>query len=174
MRTTRSLAVAAGAALALSAAAVAPALANPPGPVRADGPTHVHDASYEGVTTRVQAVPTGNGTTIVTLDVRSLPAAAQGRTLGAHVHTGSCAADPLASGGHYQHPSPPAGTPLAAREIWLDLDVNAAGHGHAQAVAGWPIAAGTAGSVVVHALPTDPVTGAAGARLFCTTVAFGT
>jgi Cu-Zn family superoxide dismutase len=37
----------------------------------------------------------------------------------------------------------------------------------------WQIAKGTAGSVVVHAKPTDHKTGEAGGRLFCTTVPFG-
>jgi Cu-Zn family superoxide dismutase len=37
----------------------------------------------------------------------------------------------------------------------------------------WSFTAGTAGSVVIHALPTNASTGAAGARLACTSVAFG-
>ena len=132
------------------------------------GPTVTHDPAYADITTQVHAWTRGE-TTRVRLMVEGLP---PGRTFGAHVHTGSCGSDPLASGGHYQHSSDPA-VPLAQREVWLDVTSDSDGRGVATTTVPWSFAAGTAGSVVVHALPTNPVTGAAGPRLACTSVAFG-
>jgi Cu-Zn family superoxide dismutase len=132
------------------------------------GPTVVHDAAYDEIRTQVHAW-SSDGTTRVRLMVTGLPA---DRTFGAHVHTGSCAADPLASGGHYQH-STDATVPLAEREVWLDVTSDERGRGVATATVPWAFAPGTAGSVVIHALPTNATTGAAGARLACTSVAFG-
>jgi superoxide dismutase, Cu-Zn family len=141
--------------------------------VRATGPTVVHDASVAGITTRVQAVSTASGSTIVTLHATGFSADYVGDTLGAHVHVGTCGQDPLASGPHYANPDADPGAPLEQREIWLDITINAGGVGHARAFRPWHIDAGDANALVIHALPTDPVTGAAGARLACTTVPFG-
>ena len=132
------------------------------------GPTNTYDAAYTGITTQVHAWARGD-TTTVRLMVTGLP---PGRTFGAHVHTGSCGPDPLTAGGHYQH-SGDTSVPLAQREVWLDVTSDADGRGVATTTVPWTFAAGTAGSVVIHALPTNPLTGAAGARLACTSVAFG-
>ena len=170
----RSRRVLVGAVLAAATLTVAaPAIADPSHLLRADGPTNAHDASLADVNIDVRVVNTGDGRTAVKLRAHGFPEAWRNKTLGAHVHVGSCGVDPLASGGHYQHGGAPAGTPLAAKEIWLDLDVNHQGRAVSHAQAPWTIAAGTAGSVVIHALPTNPDTGAAGPRLLCTTVPFG-
>lgn len=132
------------------------------------GPTVVHDAAYDRIKTQVHAW-SSEGTTRVRLMVSGLPA---GRTFGAHVHTGGCGTDPLASGGHYQH-STDATVPLAEREVWLDVTSDEHGRGVATTTVPWAFAPGTAGSVVIHAQPTNPTSGAAGARLACTSVAFG-
>lgn len=132
------------------------------------GPTVVHDAAYAGIQTQVHSW-SRDGETAVRLMVDGLP---EGRTFGAHVHVAPCGTDPLASGGHYQHSTDPA-IPLADREIWLDVTADEDGHAVAWRTVPWEIAAGTAGSVVIHANPTNPTTGAAGPRLACTTVAFG-
>lgn len=131
------------------------------------GPTYVHDGAYDGVETQVHSWAT-DGQTKIRLMVDGLPA---GRTFGAHVHVKPCGTAASDSGGHYQHGD--AASPLSDREIWLDFTTDADGHGVGWATVPWQIEAGTAGSVVVHASPTDPSTGAAGARLFCTTVPFG-
>ncbi|MET1003539.1 MAG: superoxide dismutase family protein [Acidimicrobiia bacterium] len=163
-----------GAVLAAGALTVAaPAIADPSHMLRADGPTNVHDASLADVNIDVRVVNTGDGRTIVKLRAHGFPEAMEGKTLGAHVHMRPCGADPLASGGHYQNPNAPAGTPLHEREIWLDLDVNDSGRATSHADAPWTIAPGGAGSVVIHALPTNGDTGAAGPRLLCTNVPFG-
>jgi Cu/Zn superoxide dismutase len=141
--------------------------------VRATGPTVVHDASVAGIKTRVHAVSTASGSTIVTLHVTGFSAGYVGRHLGAHVHVGACGADPLASGPHYASPDADPDASLEQREIWLDFTVNAAGVAHARASRPWHIGEGDANAVVIHAMHTDPVTGAAGARLACTTVPFG-
>jgi superoxide dismutase, Cu-Zn family len=132
------------------------------------GPTVVHDAAYAGLRTQVHSWAAG-GQTEMRLMVRGLP---PHRTFGAHVHVAPCGADPMASGGHYQHAADP-GLPLASREIWLDVTTDDDGTGVASTEVPWLIEAGTAGSVVIHADPTNPVTGAAGARLACTDVPFG-
>jgi Cu-Zn family superoxide dismutase len=132
------------------------------------GPTVVHNATYADIETQVHSW-TRDGSTQVRLMVDGLP---PGQTFGAHVHKMACGSDPLASGGHYQH-STDASIPLVDREIWLDVTADADGHAMAQRTVPWVIEAGTAGSVVIHASPTNPTTGAAGARLACTDVAFG-
>lgn len=132
------------------------------------GPTVAHDASYEQIRTQVHAWARGDSTRVRLMVTGLEP----GRTFGAHVHTKPCADDPLASGGHYQHSTDPS-VPLAEREVWLDVTADADGHASTSTTVPWTFAPGTAGSVVIHALPTNPTTGAAGARLACTTVAFG-
>jgi len=132
------------------------------------GPTVVHDPTYDSVVTQVHSW-SRDGITHVRLMVDGLPA---GRTFGAHVHTSSCGPDPLASGPHYQHSTDPS-IPLSDREIWLDVTAGEDGHATAERTVDWVIPAGAAGSVVIHANPTNPTTGLAGARLLCTDVAFG-
>jgi Cu-Zn family superoxide dismutase len=163
MSMTRTSIAAAVALLAVPGAAVA-------GSVLVDhgrGPTYTHDPLVSGITTQVHSWAR-DGSTTVRLMVNGLP---PGGTFGAHVHTGSCGADPAASGGHYQHAGA-AGT-LAEREVWLDVTADAGGRGVTTTTVPWSFTPGTAGSVVIHALPTNPTTGAAGARLACTSVAFG-
>jgi Cu-Zn family superoxide dismutase len=132
------------------------------------GPTVTHDSAYSAITTQVHAWTRGESTR-VRLMVEGLP---PGRTFGAHVHTGRCSSDPMASGGHYQH-STDATVPLAQREVWLDVTSDAQGRGVSTTTVPWSFEHGTAGSVVIHAQPTNPATGAAGPRLACTTVDFG-
>ena len=131
------------------------------------GPTYTHDAAYADITTQVHAWTRGR-TTTVRLMVDGLP---PGRTFGAHVHTGTCGSDPATSGGHYQHAG--ASGSLAQREVWLDVTADAEGRGVTTTTVPWSFTAGTAGSVVIHADRTNPTTGGAGARLACTSVAFG-
>jgi Cu-Zn family superoxide dismutase len=165
MRTTRMGGLAAGVALvAVPGAAIAAAVMV----VHGHGPTVVHDPVYAGVTTQVHAW-TRDGETTVRLMADGLT---PGRTYGAHVHKAPCGSDPLASGGHYQH-STDTSIPLSEREVWLDLTAGADGHAATSVTVPWVIVPGTAGSVVIHANPTNPVTGAAGPRLMCTTVPFG-
>jgi Cu-Zn family superoxide dismutase len=128
----------------------------------------VHEPAFAGIETQVHSW-TRDGWTTVRLMVDGLPT---GRTFGAHVHVAPCGTDPLASGGHYQHSTDPA-IPLVDREIWLDVTADEDGHAVGTRSVPWVIAAGTAGSVVIHANPTNPTTGAAGARLTCTNVPFG-
>lgn len=131
------------------------------------GPTYTHDPAYAGITTQVHAW-TREETTTVRLMVNGLP---PGRTFGAHVHTGTCGSDPTTSGGHYQHAG--ASGSLAQREVWLDVTSDPQGRGVSTTRVPWSFTPGTAGSVVIHALPTNPATGVAGARLACTSVSFG-
>jgi superoxide dismutase, Cu-Zn family len=156
-------AAAAGLVVMVPVAALAGAIAVDHG----HGPTYVHDATYADVETQVHSWAS-EGRTEIRLMVDGLPA---GRTFGAHVHVNPCGAVATDSGGHYQHGD--ATQPLSAREIWLDFTTDAEGHGVGRTTVPWEIDAGTAGSVVVHASPTDPISGVAGARLFCTTVPFG-
>jgi Cu-Zn family superoxide dismutase len=132
------------------------------------GPTEVYDSSYAGISTQVHSW-SREGSTTVRLMVDGLPT---GQTFGAHVHTQPCGDLPTDAGGHYQHSTDPS-IPLAEREVWLDVTANADGHAVTSTTVPWEFTPGTAGSVVLHALPTDPTTGAAGPRLACTTVTFG-
>lgn len=131
---------------------------------RSAGPDHVYGSSGElaDATADVHVVMTGEGGSMITLHLRGVEAEA-GRTFGAHVHQTPCGENPLASGGHYQHA---ATGDLEAREVWLDVTVNEAGNGHAEARRPWSVDQSAPRSVVIHAAPTAP-NGTAGARLAC-------
>lgn len=153
---------------ALVIAAPAGAIATAMHVDNAAGPTVVHDHGYDAIHTTVHS-KSRDGSTTVRLTVVGLPA---GATYGAHVHTRPCGELATDSGGHYQH-STDVAVPLAEREVWLDVTPDGTGTAVSAATVPWEFAPGTAGSVVVHALPTNPTTGAAGARLACTSVTFG-
>lgn len=140
--------------------------------VSGTGPTVVHNSAYAGAATQVWAVSSASRTTVVMV-VRGMPASAVGKTFGAHAHVGACATDPLASGGHYINPAAGGSVPLADKEIWLDFKVRTGGFAVAVAQIDWLVQAGHARSVVIHEMATNHQTGAAGARLMCTNVAFG-
>jgi Cu-Zn family superoxide dismutase len=103
----------------------------------------------------------GDSSTLVLLAVRGLTDS--GAVHGAHVHTGPCVAGNGAiAGPHYN-----AGGGISDQtEVWLDFEVRSS-IGIAVAKVPFAIPAGGAQSIVIHAAPTDPVTGAAGARLAC-------
>ncbi|WP_242901104.1 superoxide dismutase family protein [Actinomadura terrae] len=135
------------------------------------GPTNVYDPAYSGVRTEVIVTEQGHRT-IVTLRATGFPAKAAGHTFGAHVHRRVCGRNPADSGDHYRDPKVAAKAPLREKEIWLDLKVERGGSASARTVHHGLIADGAAGSVVIHAQPTNERTGDAGARLLCTNVPF--
>ena len=91
-----------------------------------------------------------------------------GTTHGAHVHTGPCvASDGAAAGPHYNH----GGGISASTEVWLDFEVRGS-TGVAVAHVPFAVPSGSARSIVIHAAPTNPTTGAAGARLACLPLEF--
>jgi Cu/Zn superoxide dismutase len=109
----------------------------------------------------------GESQTVVVLNLRGLTDG--GAIHGAHVHTGACVAGEGATAGpHYNA----GGGISASTEVWLDFEVRDSGNGHAVAIVPFGIAAGAARSIVIHAAPTDPATGAAGARLACLPLEF--
>jgi Cu-Zn family superoxide dismutase len=117
----------------------------------------------------LKASPIGDGTTHVELTLTGLDKAAEGQTFGAHVHTGTCVTDNGgAAGPHYN-----AGAgPVAQNEIWLDFTVQSGGVAHSETTVDFQVVEGGAHAVVIHALPTNPATGAAGARMACLPVEF--
>jgi Cu-Zn family superoxide dismutase len=142
---------------------------------RAEGPSIVYSPGpanpLTGTEGEVRAVTTGDGKTIVRLRLEGFAESVEGRTFGAHVHRGACGGAPADSLGHYQNPAAPAGTLLRDKEIWLDFTVKDE-EGRSKAKVGWVIQPGDARSVVIHAQPTNPDTGAAGTRLACFNVDF--
>lgn len=133
---------------------------------RSAGPDYVYGSphAFSSATATVKVATSGKGSSTVTLKVRGVDAPA-GQTFGAHVHQLPCGELPADSGGHYAHAGA-AGT-LQSREVWLDVTVKANGTGRSTAVRPWVLDESTPRSVVIHALPTDPATGVAGARLAC-------
>ena len=124
---------------------------------------------FDGATAHLQLVDHEGGTSAV-LHVRGIDTAAAGRTFGAHLHNAACATDqPLLSGGHYNHDAH-SGAPQVVvsdeTEVWLDFTADADGAGDSSSAVRFPLITG-ARSVVIHANPTDPATGGAGARLAC-------
>jgi Cu/Zn superoxide dismutase len=108
------------------------------------------------------AVTTASGT-FVWLGLGALDPAAEGRTYGAHVHTGPCVAgEPDTAGPHLMAGTPPS----PATELWLDVTIQSRGWATAATTVAFTVPQGGAGSIVVHARPTDR-TGAAGDRLAC-------
>lgn len=159
------------------ALAPSPADAQPGSQVDASGPTYVYSTpapeDLKNIKTRVKAVRTASGETIVTLDVTGIPESYRGRTFGAHVHVNPCGPSPADAGPHYANPRADASLPLEKREIWLDFTVTNAGAGHTENVHPYLVAQGEANSVVIHERPTNKNTGFAGDRWFCTDAPFG-
>ena len=155
--------------------ALAQGVTSLPAAITANGPSVVHDATFIDVKTEVSSIEIPSTTlSVVILKVKNMPQSARNRSFGAHVHTKPCATDPAASGPHHANPAAAATTALAAKEIWLDVNVDSLGRGTAIALFDWRIRKGDAGSVVIHAEPTNYAAGTAGARILCTTIALGT
>jgi Cu-Zn family superoxide dismutase len=133
---------------------------------RSTGPDFTYGSAnpFAAATAAVHVVKTGGGETQVTLHVRDADGPT-GQRYGAHVHVNPCGGDGSAAGGHYQHAG--AGGTLEAREVWLDFTLNDSGNGHSSASRPWSLDEGSPRSVIIHAMPTNPADGAAGARLAC-------
>lgn len=161
--------VALSGSLALAATAVAAgAMVN-----RFGGDLRDYDTASTGpfdhATARVQLVSRAGGATVV-LHVRGADPAVVGQTFGAHLHDGACATSlPALAGPHYNHDVHGGITPVTVSddtEVWLDITVDADGAGDSSSAVRFAPTGGQR-SVVIHAAPTNPSTGAAGARLAC-------
>lgn len=109
----------------------------------------------------------GSASSRVSLEVRGIDPATAGMRYGAHLHVGTCeAGNGAAALGHYNVSTAVPAVINAQTEVWLDFTVTPSGVGRSVARVPFVPVAGER-SVVIHALPTDPVTGAAGARLAC-------
>ncbi|WP_354640431.1 superoxide dismutase family protein [Kitasatospora camelliae] len=106
-----------------------------------------------------------------------LTGVAPGTEFPAHVHTGTCGADPAAAGPHYQHwadPVQPSTDPAYANdrnEVRLTVRTDGSGSGSARSTVVWRFRPGEARSVVLH---TARAAGkhAAGDRVGCVDVEF--
>lgn len=121
---------------------------------------------FDGAKAQV-LLQTSASTSRVGLVVRGIDPAQAGLRFGAHLHIGPCVTDNGAAAlGHYNVSTAIPAVINDQTEVWLDFTVNSDGEGRSGArVPFVPVAAER--SVVIHALPTNPVTGAAGARLAC-------
>lgn len=168
VRAAAPLAAAGAAVIALAS----PALAHGcPDKVVVYGPTNVYDQAYKDVKTEITVVRTDTDTD-VKLNASGFPKDAVGKTFGVHVHVSKCGPNPADAGPHYQNPDAKPDEPMHGKEIWLDVTVGEDGVGKAGSNVNWRVAAGAAGSLVIHAKPTNHDTGDAGARNVCTTVPF--
>lgn len=166
MTTLRAKTLAAASAATVGALAVMGVALASGGSARSSGPDFAYGSPnrFAAATAAVHVVKTGNGAMKVTLHVRGVDAPA-GQRFGAHVHQSPCGENPLAAGGHYQHAG--ATGSLEAIEVWLDFTVNEGGNGHSSATRPWSLDETSPRSVIIHAMPTAPDTGLAGARLAC-------
>ena len=125
----------------------------------------------DGATAQVK-VEQEDGETEVSLKIQGLGRGSAGLQLGAHVHVGPCVAgNGIAAGPHFNINI--AGTPISEEtEVWLDFVIGRNGTARAEAEVPFVIPPGGAASVVIHADPTAPVTGRAGARIACLPVQF--
>jgi Cu/Zn superoxide dismutase len=88
------------------------------------------------------------------------------QTFGSHLHTGPCQENnPSGAGGHYTHEGDFAS--LRQAEAWFDLVPDADGVAVDQTWSWFVPADDGIKSLVIHALPTNEVTGSAGARQVC-------
>ena len=119
-----------------------------------------------------------DGTTTVTLSVHGL---VPNRAYGAHAHAKPCGPTGEDAGSHYQNmadPTKPSVDPKYANvmnEIWLDFKTDAQGNATSARTVPWTFSATPAGSVVIHAEPTQTApgkAGTAGARAACVSVKF--
>lgn len=111
-----------------------------------------------------------DGSTFFSLRISGIDKSAAGDSFGAHLHEGQCVAgDGTQALGHYNSDkiSGVLGTvPSKQNEVWLDFRVNS--EGAARSTARVPfVALGGKRAIVLHAEPTTPGTGSAGARLAC-------
>lgn len=111
--------------------------------------------------------------TTVTLSVHGL---LPNRTYGAHAHAKPCGPVGDDAGAHFQHvpdPVKPSVNPAfanAQNEIWLDFTTDAQGNATAARTVEWKFTDARAGSVIIHADPTQTApgkAGTAGARAAC-------
>jgi Cu/Zn superoxide dismutase len=121
---------------------------------------------FDGAEATVELQSTSTASQI-TLAVRGIDPTKAGHRYGAHLHIGPCVAGNAAAAlGHYNVSSEVPAEINRKTEVWLDFTVTGAGEG--RAVARVPfVPAPSQRSVVIHALPTDRLTGAAGTRLAC-------
>ncbi|MFJ3788159.1 superoxide dismutase family protein [Kitasatospora sp. NPDC090091] len=148
--------------------------ADPPGRVSPASPVSVVEADFDPATAFVpptaishapDLVPYGShvrvvvdrsfpGRTVLTVTVAGVAA---DHAFPAHLHTGSCGADPAASGPHYQDavdPVRPSTDPAYANdrnEMRLTLRTDSRGGGTAATAAAWQPRPGEARSLVLHA-----------------------
>jgi len=136
------------------------------GSARSSGPDYAYGSAnpFAAASAAVHVVKNGNGDTTVTLHVQGADAPA-GQRFGAHVHQRPCGENGVDAGGHYQHAG--ATGSLEAIEVWLDFTINGGGNGHSSATRPWVLDETAPRSVIIHARPTAPATGLAGARLAC-------
>jgi Cu/Zn superoxide dismutase len=158
-----------GVALALLAPVVAEAVTS-----RAAGKGSLRDflaattEPTDGVTATARAWEDGTGS-VVKLRLAGFAPAFAGNVYGAHLHTGPCVTgDGVAAGPHYNA----GGGISASTEVWLDFEVQSDGTAAVEAHVPFLVTDGGAASIVIHALPTDPTTGAAGTRMACLPIQF--
>lgn len=150
-----------------TALAVGPAVAGAAGIFRGDleSLSPASSGLFDHATAQLVLVGHRDAATAV-LMVHGVDRSAQGRTFGAHLHTGPCVpGNGAAAGPHYNHSGVVPPVVNDQTEVWLDFTVNTGGSGQSVTQVPWVPQAG-AHSVVVHELPTAS-NGTAGARLAC-------
>lgn len=136
------------------------------------------EGAFDGAKATLRIMETPDGTAFK-LQVTKIGSSAEGKVFGAHLHTGPCVegdyADPSASptpkpagskaGPHYHQG---VGSSLPESEVWFELRPNARGVATDDTFASFePVDPDGIMSIVIHVAPTNPETGAAGARQAC-------
>ena len=129
------------------------------------------DDPTDGATAQVK-VEQEDGETEVSLKIQGLGRGWAGRQLGAHVHVGPCVARNGGAAGLHFNITGGIAPANEETEVWLDFVIGRNGTARAEAEVPFVIPPGRAASVVIHADPTAPVTGRAGARIACLPVQF--
>jgi Cu/Zn superoxide dismutase len=135
-------------------------------------PSTVADEVFDSARAKITIDKETDSITTFTVRITGIDPSAAGQTFGSHLHSGPCIEGSGASAGpHYNHDAARSISPAGIgpeTEVWFDLVPDEDGMAYdATMVRFVPVDPDGVMSVVVHQLPTNPTTGAAGTRQAC-------
>lgn len=125
------------------------------------------DTAFDGATASLRVMKTADGTNFK-LRIKGVDPVVADRQFGSHLHVGPCSDGSDTTGGHFQHVQGAGATP--ENEVWFDVIPNDIGGATASTFVEFKpedrLGQGKM-SIVIHALPTNPLDGKAGTKETC-------
>lgn len=125
------------------------------------------DIAFDKATASLRVIETPDGTDFK-LRIEGIDTSVADRQFGSHLHVGPCTDDPATTGGHFQHVKDGGAT--SENEVWFDVIPTDIGTATASTFVQFKpedrLGQGKM-SIVIHALPTNPVDGKAGTKETC-------